>query len=273
MANIIEGAHDIHKTKHKKKSNFEFRWNELRRKPKWKTPISSCGSGKRTKLSDSGVYSTSGNDDTHENIMESPQRVDALGRKGLLPLQKCMKAMRMLAYGIFTDVVDDYVCIGESTIGEDRGFPGMMGSIDCMHWKWKNCPKAWKEMFMSGNKRVPTIFLEAVTSSDLWIYHAFFGVAGSNNDINVLDRSPVFNEVLEGHVLEVNYNVNGKDYNLGYYLTDGIYPEWETFIKTIPRPQGDKRRLFSKYQEGQRKDIERAFGVLQSRFTIVRGPT
>ena len=49
-------------------------WNELRRQPKWRTPTSSCGSGKRTKLSDSGAYSTSGNDETHENIVESPVR-------------------------------------------------------------------------------------------------------------------------------------------------------------------------------------------------------
>ncbi|XP_074361166.1 uncharacterized protein LOC141701410 [Apium graveolens] len=153
------------------------------------------------------------------------QRVDALGRKGLSPLQKCTTAMCMLAYGISADAVDDYVCI------------------------------AWKCMFMIGHKGVPTILLEAVASSDLWIWHAFFGVAGSNNDINVLDRSPVFNEVLEGRAPEVNYNVNGKNYNLGYCLTDGIYPEWATFVKTISRPQGDKRRLFSKYQEGQRKDI------------------
>ncbi|XP_074378102.1 uncharacterized protein LOC141719627 [Apium graveolens] len=204
------------------------------------------------------------------------QRVDALRRKGLSSLQKCTAAMRILAYGVSADAVDDYVCIAESTaveglkkfvsnvvtifegeylrkpnsndvqrllqMGEARGFPGMMGSIDCMHWQWKNCPKAWKGMFMSGHKGVATIILEAVASSDLWIWHAFFGVAGANNDINVLDRSPVFDDVLQGHAPDVNYTINGNNYNMGYYLTDGIYPKWATFLKTIPRPQAEKRK-------------------------------
>ncbi|XP_024013926.1 uncharacterized protein LOC112088011 [Eutrema salsugineum] len=59
---------------------------------------------------------------------------------------------------------------------------------------------------------------------------------------------------------------------MGYYLTDGIYPKWAAFIPTIPLPQDDKASLFATTQESARKDVERAFGVLQARFAIVRNP-
>lgn len=49
---------------------------------------------------------------------------------------------------------------------------------------------------------------------------------------------------------------------MGYYLADEIYPKWAIFVKTIPRLQGEKRKLFFKYQKGRRKDIERVFDVL-----------
>ncbi|KAM5550857.1 hypothetical protein ABKV19_027286 [Rosa sericea] len=201
------------------------------------------------------------------------QKRDSAGRLGLSSLQKVTAAMRMLAYGIGADAVDDYLRIGESTaieamkrfvqavisvfgaeylrkptsddisrlllIGESRGFPGMLGSIDCMHWKWKNCPVAWK---------------------------------GSHNDINVLEHSPLFADLREGRAPPVTYKINDHEYTMGYYLADGIYPSWATFVKTIPCPQGEKAKNFAKAQEGCRKDVERAFGVLQARFAIVRGP-
>ena len=59
---------------------------------------------------------------------------------------------------------------------------------------------------------------------------------------------------------------------MAYYLTDGIYPKWTTFIQSIPLPQGPKAVLFAQRQEAVRKDVERAFGVLQARFAIVKNP-
>jgi hypothetical protein len=29
--------------------------------------------------------------------------------------------------------------------GEERGFFGMIGSIDCRRWKWMSCPIGWRE--------------------------------------------------------------------------------------------------------------------------------
>ncbi|XP_021840793.2 protein ALP1-like [Spinacia oleracea] len=241
-----------------------------------------------------------------ENEVWFQQRRDAAGRLGLSGLQKCTAAIRMLAYGVAPDAVDEYLRIGETTTkkslllftqgvikhfeedylrspssedlrrilyqNEMRGFPGMIGSIDCMHWEWKNCPNAWKGQY-AGRSGKASLILEAVADQDLWIWHAFFGIPGSCNDLNVLYRSPVFDDVLQGKAPPINFRVNGHEYNLGYYLTDGIYPNWATFIQGFTLPQLKKHKLFADKQAHARKDVERAFGVLQARFAIIRQPS
>ncbi|XP_072087360.1 uncharacterized protein [Arachis hypogaea] len=162
------------------------------------------------------------------------QRVDATGRRGLSPLQKCTAVIRMLAYGVAADAVDDYVRIGEST------------TIECL------------KKFVEGVISVfEDEYLRKPNPND--VQRLLQMAEGRGFPVN--DRAP-----------EVNYTINGNNYTMGYYLADGIYPEWATFVKSISKPQGEKRKLFAQYQEGQRKDVERAFGVLQARFAIIRGP-
>uniref|UniRef100_J3N0P7 DDE Tnp4 domain-containing protein n=1 Tax=Oryza brachyantha TaxID=4533 RepID=J3N0P7_ORYBR len=141
-------------------------------------------------------------------------------------------------------------------VNVSRGFSGMLGSIDCMHWSWEKCPIAWRGQFTRGDYGVPTIIFEAVASHDLRIWHVFFGVAGSNNDINVLNQSPLFLDVLKGEAPKIQFSVNGIEYNTGYYIADGIYPEWTTFVKAIAAAQTEKHKLYAQYQEGVRKDVE-----------------
>ncbi|CAL8082031.1 unnamed protein product [Prunus armeniaca] len=70
---------------------------------------------------------------------------------------------------------------------------------------------------------------------------------------------------------KVEYIVNGNQYHLGYYLADGIYSRWATLVKTISSPDNPKKRLFAQMQEVYKKDVERAFGILQPRWPIVWG--
>jgi len=87
-------------------------------------------------------------------------------------------------------------------------------------------------------------------------------VPRSNNDINVLNQSPLFTAQRQGIAPEVHFTVNVNEYDMGYYLADGIYPEWAAFVKSYKVPQGEKHQLFAQHQESGRKDIECAFGVL-----------
>ncbi|GJZ76807.1 ALP1-like protein [Tanacetum coccineum] len=63
---------------------------------------------------------------------------------------------------------------------EKHGFPCMLADR-CYKWSWAQCPQAYRAQFSRGDSgSEPFILLEAVASQDLWIWHAFFGVAGHN---------------------------------------------------------------------------------------------
>eukprot|EP00644_Phytophthora_capsici_P019805 jgi/Phyca11/12534/fgenesh1_pm.PHYCAscaffold_627_\ len=112
----------------------------------------------------------------------------------------------------------------------------------------------------TGKEEKPTIVLEAVVSRDLWFWHAFFGMPGSRNDINVLDRSDLFSDLANASSPQCSYVINNNSYDMGYYLVDGIYPPRAVFVQTITVPRDKKEKHFAKLQEAARKDVERGFG-------------
>ncbi|XP_068318803.1 putative pentatricopeptide repeat-containing protein At1g10330 [Pyrus communis] len=105
-----------------------------------------------------------------------PQKLDRASCPSFSPHQKVTVALRMMAYGSPADLMDKTHGMSKSTCldtiqqlcdtideylggpnqedlnrllckAEDCGFPGMIGSLDCMHWDWKNCPTGWQEGF------------------------------------------------------------------------------------------------------------------------------
>jgi Plant transposon protein len=81
--------------------------------------------------------------------------------------------------------------------------------------------------------------------------------------------------ILDGsfsHLVDFPYDVGGKSFNQLWLLVDGIYPEVSCFVKTIDEPIDAPKGLYTRWQEASRKDVERAFGVLQRKFQVLRKP-
>lgn len=145
----------------------------------------------------------------------------------------------------------------------------MLGSIDCMCWEWKNFPTTWQSMFTCRSSH-PSMALEVMASHDLWIWHAYFKMPSSNNNINVLHWSPLLHRhIREGTIHSLHAQWQLIQY--GVLSRDGIYPDWSVFVKIVCQPLTKKDHWFAQVHERATKDIKCVFGVLQAWWAIICG--
>ena len=156
---------------------------------------------------------------------------------------------------------------------EVYGIDGMMGSLDVTKVVWQNCPAALKGQYQ-GKEGVATIGLEAVADHNLWLWHSAFGFAWSLNDINIWERSTLFQSMQDGthHQLDFTFTADGEIFDHLYYLVDGIYPALARFLPTISDPKSKIASFFAKKEEAYRKDVERGFGVLKIKYLCLKHP-
>jgi hypothetical protein len=97
---------------------------------------------------------------------------------------------------------------------------------------------------------------------------------GGLNDINIWERSPLLESMLNGTHSEIDhpFEINNQTFNQLFYVVGGIYPWLSRFLSTISVPTTLIDSNYSKWQESTCKDIERAFGVLKMKFLILKHP-
>jgi len=148
-----------------------------------------------------------------------------------------------------------------------------MGSLDCSHWEWWNCPKAFASMYQNRHGK-RSVVMETGCDEDLWISHLLVGCPGSQNDLNVMHASPLYLSVMGGEwpPRTFSYTANGTTRTLLYYLVDGIYPPFAFFVSPFPDPTTEVETTFNRLQEALRKDVQRLYAFLTARFHIVFHP-
>ena len=57
----------------------------------------------------------------------------------------------------------------------------------------------------------------------------------------------------------IQFTNNGREYNMGYYFVDWIYPRWLALVKSIFCPIKSKKMLFAQRQEVAMTGVVRAF--------------
>ncbi|XP_026396858.1 uncharacterized protein LOC113291549 [Papaver somniferum] len=185
-------------------------------------------------------------------------RLDAARIMGHSLHMKMIAVIKCLCKEVPPDSIEDYTAMGVPTI-----YRYLKRFLDAL----------MSDQHYSDHKRAPTVILEEVASFDRWFWHGYFGKLGSNNDINVLNHSDVFDNVNNGIPPRCEYFMNGHIYTEGYYLDDGIYPRYKVLVASYKEANlSRKKKLFNIYQEAKRKDVERDFGTMKRKFVIVNNP-
>ncbi len=232
------------------------------------------------------------------------------GKPTICPYVKFLMGMKMICYGVSGNAFIDYFQMGESTTRRcvsllTKGIvccrplanqylrrpsktdarnivsmhervhkiPGMMGSLDVTKVHWKKCPTAWKGQFQ-GREKIASIGLEAVVDNNLWFWHAAFGFPGTLNDINIWERSSLYESMIDGRHEELDFEfmVDGEVFDKLLYLVDGIYPPLTRFLSSESDPHTKLAFSYAQDQEAFRKDVERGFGVLKLKFLCLLHP-
>ncbi|XP_042044485.1 uncharacterized protein LOC121796903 [Salvia splendens] len=136
-------------------------------------------------------------------------------------------------------------------------FPGMLGSIICMNWEWENYPTVCRGQFTNGYKGThSTMTLEAITNQRLWIWHACFVVAWSNNDIDILNTS----HSSPTNAMEMARPSSSLPTDAGIIwgtTWSMTYTRGGLFFEDDHHPNGSASFFFAQRQEVVQKDVNR----------------
>lgn len=157
------------------------------------------------------------------------------------------------------------------------GFPGCIGSTDCVHIRWDRCPVG-ERFYHKGKEGYPTLSYEVTVNHTSKIIAATKGFPGTRNDKTIVRFDGFVSSIHdEERYQDVKYTMcksNGEEYEEkgAYLLVDGGYHKWRCLQCPLKHTAIKKESMWSEWAESVRKDVECTFGVLKGRFRCLKLP-
>jgi hypothetical protein len=156
------------------------------------------------------------------------------------------------------------------------GFPGCIGSTDCVHIRWEKCPSVWATAYRNGKNNYTSIAYEMTVSHSKKFQATTVGHYGTTSDKTIVK----FDGFVQKIKLEKRYTNAEYELQIGpnkwitekgvYLLVDGGYHKWRILQCPIKHtPDMDEIR-WSEFAESIRKDVECSFGILKKRFQLLK---
>ena len=161
---------------------------------------------------------------------------------------------------------------------EAINLPGCIGSTDGIQIPWGNVPHAIREMY-KGKGGTYSLGYNMSVSRDLYCQSIGYIYAGSHNDITKAAFDPWIQRVrMDPKFKNRKFNMVAADGSTvvvtGLYLIgDRGYPRYEALQQPAATSTLDSKLMqMNVWLEASRKDVERFFGVLKSRWRILKTP-
>jgi len=173
------------------------------------------------------------------------------------------------------------------------GLPGCFASIDGTHLKWKRAPVSMRSLYKSGYKDAPTLNIQMAVTHCTRIITCSKAYPGNIVDSTIFKIEPDTMLSMEGEENEVEFEVFERHLNRvikrkclasKYFIADNGYHDcnyimhpitdykYNILRQTMPLDEAERMKAWSDRIESVRKDIERTFGILKMRFSMLEKP-
>ena len=156
------------------------------------------------------------------------------------------------------------------------GFPGCVGSTDCVHIRWEMCPSLWFSSYKNGKNSYASIAYEMTVDHTKRFQSTTVGHYGTTSDMTIVKFDGFVNKVKYDPLFtetEFKYLQADNKWALEkglYLLVDGGYHKWRIMQCPFKFSLDDQATRWSEQAESVRKDVECSFGILKKRFQFLK---